>query len=427
MRILILFKSLRDKIIKKCEYVINGIKGLFGVSKQKQVPPVSPPPIGNRPGGNETVKPQPTKPKKPEQKKPSWSPSAPESIQVSYYPKARLFSNPHKKIETIQKKCLEVLLIKIGVFETTDSNFSIYYPSRLLSYLDQEDAYFAFKRFLKDINLNPKKIIENENDRAYLRNVMVKLFDADNARWGTKLSDDPLYVFLSNSNDLYKFNNLIKLLDECCFLSRKIQKLSNKILFNEFFIFKDSVNKEFEDWNFISWKDLQGWGNTLRDYDQVFKEFQNILEDINNLLNLAEDTELLPEEISAISSLNLEVEKLKTQLYEGSIPIIDGLDELEDLKVYIREIIERHKRKQHKKEKSYDIPKSDEITKTQRALRIMGLTEKDLKNFTEEQLKKIYRKLAKINHPDAGGTNENFQLLSDAYDYLRDLIRYKDS
>lgn len=47
---------------------------------------------------------------------------------------------------------------------------------------------------------------------------------------------------------------------------------------------------------------------------------------------------------------------------------------------------------------------------------ILGVEE----NATQEDIKKKYRKLAKENHPDAGGNEENFKKISTAYDVLGD-------
>lgn len=53
---------------------------------------------------------------------------------------------------------------------------------------------------------------------------------------------------------------------------------------------------------------------------------------------------------------------------------------------------------------------------------ILGVKE----NATQEDIKKIYRKLAKENHPDAGGSEEKFKKISQAYDTLGDENKRKD-
>ncbi len=48
------------------------------------------------------------------------------------------------------------------------------------------------------------------------------------------------------------------------------------------------------------------------------------------------------------------------------------------------------------------------------AMKLLGLQE----NFTTKDLKTAYRKLARIHHPDVGGTEENFKRLNKAYQYI---------
>lgn len=52
------------------------------------------------------------------------------------------------------------------------------------------------------------------------------------------------------------------------------------------------------------------------------------------------------------------------------------------------------------------------------AKKLMGLPE----DFTEKDVKKAYRRLAKIHHPDAGGLEANFIKLNRAYNYLMNNI-----
>lgn len=48
------------------------------------------------------------------------------------------------------------------------------------------------------------------------------------------------------------------------------------------------------------------------------------------------------------------------------------------------------------------------------AMKLLNLKE----GFTMQDLKKSYKQLAKIHHPDVGGTAENFKRLNKAYNYL---------
>jgi septal ring factor EnvC (AmiA/AmiB activator) len=52
------------------------------------------------------------------------------------------------------------------------------------------------------------------------------------------------------------------------------------------------------------------------------------------------------------------------------------------------------------------------------AMKLLGLSE----GFTEKDVKKAYRRLSKIHHPDVGGKEVNFLKLKKAYDYVMDRI-----
>ena len=47
---------------------------------------------------------------------------------------------------------------------------------------------------------------------------------------------------------------------------------------------------------------------------------------------------------------------------------------------------------------------------------ILGVDE----TSTQDEIKKVYRKLAKENHPDVGGDEEKFKKIAQAYDVLGD-------
>lgn len=52
------------------------------------------------------------------------------------------------------------------------------------------------------------------------------------------------------------------------------------------------------------------------------------------------------------------------------------------------------------------------------AMKLMGLSD----GFTKADVKKAYRKLSKVHHPDCGGLQANFIKLTKAYNYLMDRI-----
>ena len=60
------------------------------------------------------------------------------------------------------------------------------------------------------------------------------------------------------------------------------------------------------------------------------------------------------------------------------------------------------------------------------ALNIMNINKKDLYLLDNTKLKKIYHTRALTLHPDKGGTNEEFKLLSEAYDYLNIMVELNE-
>lgn len=87
--------------------------------------------------------------------------------------------------------------------------------------------------------------------------------------------------------------------------------------------------------------------------------------------------------------------------------------ELED---YIKKLMhEEYARLQ--REKEYIRDKAQKASADQsklNAIKLMGLSDSP----TIEEAKRAYRRLSKIHHPDAGGTQENFIRLTKAYEYL---------
>jgi len=52
------------------------------------------------------------------------------------------------------------------------------------------------------------------------------------------------------------------------------------------------------------------------------------------------------------------------------------------------------------------------------AMKLLGLSE----GFTEKDVKRAYRRLSKVHHPDVGGLEANFIKLNKAYEYIMDRI-----
>jgi small-conductance mechanosensitive channel len=78
----------------------------------------------------------------------------------------------------------------------------------------------------------------------------------------------------------------------------------------------------------------------------------------------------------------------------------------------IREQVEEEMRKRMNEKRASQKASIDQNKLN--AIKLMGLSN----NPTIEEVKKSYRKLSKIHHPDVGGTQTNFIRLTKAYDYL---------
>lgn len=78
--------------------------------------------------------------------------------------------------------------------------------------------------------------------------------------------------------------------------------------------------------------------------------------------------------------------------------------------IFRREERRRQERQRQERQRQQQSHSNDRAS----AIKLLGLSE----GFTIKDVKKAYRKLSKIHHPDAGGTEENFKRLNRAYNYL---------
>lgn len=87
---------------------------------------------------------------------------------------------------------------------------------------------------------------------------------------------------------------------------------------------------------------------------------------------------------------------------------------------YIEKLFREHIRQQIENErmKKEALKKASVDQNKLNAMKLMGLGN----NPTIEEVKKAFRKLSKIHHPDAGGTQNNFIKLTRAYDYLMKIL-----
>jgi Skp family chaperone for outer membrane proteins len=96
----------------------------------------------------------------------------------------------------------------------------------------------------------------------------------------------------------------------------------------------------------------------------------------------------------------------------------------EELDRILREHFERmrKKREQEQRQQQYQNRQQRQQSASNNnmanAMKLLGLSE----GFTEKDVKKAYRRLSKIHHPDVGGKEVNFLKLKKAYDYVMDRI-----
>jgi hypothetical protein len=80
---------------------------------------------------------------------------------------------------------------------------------------------------------------------------------------------------------------------------------------------------------------------------------------------------------------------------------------------HMRKKLDEERERKERKERIYtNVNKSNQNYTN--ALRLMGLNG----NPSEKEIKSAYKRLAKVHHPDLGGTQANFIKLQKAYDYL---------
>lgn len=78
---------------------------------------------------------------------------------------------------------------------------------------------------------------------------------------------------------------------------------------------------------------------------------------------------------------------------------------------------EREKQRQQRYERMFDdyYKRTNRVDHNmQNAIKLLGLKE----GFTKDDVRKAYRRLSKIHHPDMGGLEENFKKLKKAHDYI---------
>lgn len=353
-------------------------------------------------------------------------PPSPPPKPSFYYPKKRLFDNPAPKISELQKKVLESIFSNLNLFIDKDDKTIFYFPSRLMIYLEKQDAFSAFSHFLKDINLTPEIVFQYEDKRKLLKTFFLGLFDVDICRWGTNLSDQPFYDVLINGSNFYKFNQLLEHLDNCSILYRKIKDDRLSISFYDFKKFQEAIFSEFKYWETIEKENIKLWFNLIEEYQIAYGQFNEYWDSINIELKRLEKIELTDAENQVINSLIQEAEEVNQSLEDGSTDVVNGLSHLKELTDIITGFVDEifTKRKESKSSsRETKRETKDDLREVYWALKILELT--SLETLTLKDLKSARNAQAKRCHPDVGGTNEDMINVSNAYDMLKNYLDKK--
>lgn len=357
-------------------------------------------------------------------------PPPPSPSPPCYYPTNTLFTNPDPKIYDLQKKILQILFLNLNLIITREKETVIYLPSRLVYYLEKEDAFSAFQHFLNHFYLTPKDLIKNDIEREFIKKVIIGLFDVDVCRWGTNLSDQPFYNLMRESRNFERFYHLLDQLDQCSTFLRQLQDDKLNIAFYDFHQFKEAVMAKFDKWEKINSEDFDLWDSLIEEYKIAYGKFQNYWYSIKNDLNRLEKIDVNESEEQVINNLIQEAEEVNNQLLNGLTDVVNGLSHLQELadiiSGFVDEIFTKRKESKSSSKDKKSSGKEKETKTTQDvywALKILGLT--SLESLTLKDLKSARNTQAKKYHPDVGGTNEDMINVSNAYDILKSYLEKK--
>ena len=374
--------------------------------------PEKPPEKGptNRPGGNTPPPPPPPPP-----------PSPP--FPPHFFTRI-LFDHPNPKIKSLQRKTFEALFSEYNLSVEEYGSYVAYFPSRLLAYVEQQDAFSAFRKFLGDLGVTPEEIFKDRNKASFARDAIITLYEADINCWNTPLSTEPLYQCLKSYRDLNKLKKLLNKLEDFTSFSRQLQKLSETISFPLFQQFLEGVNVRLESWDSISREDFENWNYLLDEYKSASEVYHNYLDQIDRDCTRLEPVSLTLDQRTVIESLLQEVEQLKGQLNNGIIEIHEGLHQLEILSDEIHYFVDEvlHRTEDRKTSSKEDFHYTSDELSIEKELDLFGLI---IEELSLESLKIAHRRYAKIHHPDIGGDTDTMQKYNNAYDILKKYLRKK--
>ncbi len=403
------------KFFKKCW---NILQGFFPAKKSDELEPTRPRRNGNATRKNVNQKTEPLRPKPPG-KTGGYSASSFAHPRTLIFPREVLFKNPSPKINSLQRKTLESLFSEYNLSVEEYGSYVAYFPSRLLTYIEQQDAFSSFRKFLGDLGVTPEEIFRDRSKASFTREAIVILFDADTNCWDTPLSTEPLYRCLQADRNLDNLKKILNKLEDFTRFSHKLQRLADKISFYLFRQFSEELSKKLQYWDSITREDFDHWKALLNEYESASKLYHNCLEQIDRDCDRSEKVTLTLDQHTVIKNLLQEVEQIKEQLNDGFIEIDEGLHQLEilsdEINYFVNEVLHRTRDDKSSSKEKF-ATKNDKLS-TEEALNFLNLT---IETLSLESLKTAHRRYARIYHPDVGGDNATMQKYNEAYEILKE-------
>lgn len=365
---------------------------------------------------------------KPPNKKKVRDPFANARGQNILFTKGVLFEDPQPEINSLQKKVLEILFSVFNLSIKEDDIYVAYFPSRLLYYIEKQDCFSAFRRFLNDIGRTPDEVFKNPKTATFIKDIILGLYEADINCWDTGISTEPLYQHLRETAanvdyNLESFINLLSRIEKLAILIHQLQRIAGQIPFDSFRKFSQTVNSSLKSWHTLSDTTFDQWTNSLNDYKSQFRDYQYFSEVIDqNCFRLRSTMAVIPQEIiNVIENLLEEVEQLKQKLKIGSISINEGLGELgtlaSEIKGFVDEVL--HRNQETNSSRKEDFAYTSNTLSLDEAFRLLNLTRETI---SMKLLKTARNKCARDYHPDMGGDVNMMKRINEAYEILKDYL-----
>lgn len=365
---------------------------------------------------------------KPPNKKKVSPPFANARGENTLFTKGVLFEDPQPEINPLQKKVLEILFSVFNLSIKEDDIYVAYFPSRLLYYIEKQDSFSAFRRFLNDIGRTPDEVFKNPKTATFTKEMILGLYEADINCWDTGISTEPLYQHLRETAgnvdyNLDSFTILLERIEKLAILIHQLQRIAGQIPFNSFRKFSQEVNSSLKYWHTLSETTFDKWTNSLNEYKSQFKEYQYFSDVIDeDCFRLRNTMVVIPQDIiNVIENLLKEVEQLKEKLKIGSISINEGLGELgtlaSEIKGFVDEVL--HRNQETKSSRKEDFAYTSNTLSVKEACGLLNLT---IETISIKLLKAARNKYARHHHPDMGGDVNMMKRINEAYEILKDYL-----